>query len=264
MYSNAYIPPPGPAGKRSETGGPKFRELGETCEYVETHYYKSKEASGNRYLTAVSPFWVDYAENSLLMGEQKKAFLSNNFADACHNLTEIVACLALLDLPYKSPRARGLRALKAGLQSSKQRTTLCVFSKEIRECEAELKPNIVVAQRYIDVQHTGAEDYVIEEFVNGRVYICEVVVTNISGRTLDFDILMQVPQGSLPVSTSPITRRQGLYHLAASSTHKLDYMFYFPSPGKFSHFPANASINSVRRRQGQCCHSHRRQGTHQN
>ena len=53
-------------------------------------------------------------------------------------------------------------------------------------------------------------------------------------------ILTEVPQGSIPVYNIEYTKSQNLV-LKAYSTSILEFFFYFPSEGKFSIYPANAS-----------------------
>ncbi|KAK2940330.1 putative Actin-binding protein [Blattamonas nauphoetae] len=61
---------------------------------------------------------------------------------------------------------------------------------------------------------------------------------NTSSATLDLDILLQIPQGSMPVKggfyTKTLHRRVREY-----SSEILSYSFYFPEPGEFSHYPAH-------------------------
>ena len=46
----------------------------------------------------------------------------------------------------------------------------------------------------------------------------------------------------MPLSTSKSMKSRA-YDLAAQSTTKVTFDFYFPSPGTFQHFPSNISID---------------------
>ena len=170
-------------------------------------------------------------------------FLSSNFSDACHNLTEIVAALAFLDLPTESAE-HGYKTIEGRTLEVKAASNMIIFKKEVKQCSGDIRTNILVAQRYVDWEIKGDEDEKIEEYLVNHIYEAQVIITNISTKSLNFNVLLQIPQGSLPVSDSPYQKSHSV-SLNSYSTTKLSYLFYFPSPGKFSHFPANVLINSV-------------------
>ena len=215
----------------------------EAKEYAECNYYNN--SSGNNFIHQVTDceFWVDYAEHVMKFG-LSKPFLSCGFIDTFHTLTEIVACLALLDLPF-SAAEHGFKTLEGRAAELKAAENLLIFKKEVKECQGEIQSNILVAQRYLDPMHSKEEgDEKIDEFLISKVYEAEVIITNISNRKLEFDVLWQIPEGSVPVGYSTYQKSESLT-LNSYSTVKKEFFFYFPSPGKFEHFPPNISINSI-------------------
>jgi hypothetical protein len=78
------------------------------------------------------------------------------------------------------------------------------------------------------------------ELLVGVVYQCQVVVTNPTSRNQKLEVLLQIPRGAMPVSRGFYTRTVHL-HLGAYGTQSIDYGFYFPAPGRWSHFPAHVS-----------------------
>ena len=172
-----------------------------------------------------------------------KSFLSCGFIDTFNTLTEIIASLALLDLPYTALE-HGFKTLEGRAAELKATTNLMIFQKEVKECPGDIQSNILVAQRYLDPMLSREEgDEKIEEFLINKVYMTEVIVTNISSRKLEFNVLWQIPEGSVPVGNSTYQKSESLT-LNSYSTIKKEYYFYFPSPGKFEHFPPNISVNS--------------------
>ncbi len=204
-----------------------LEELGETREYAETHYYGNTEGKYWKNQVSESGFWADYAEH--VCTGSKKPFLADSFTSAYHCLTEVVAALALLDLPPLSAE-HGYRTLEGRSAELKAASNLVIFKKEIKESKGEIRSNILDAK--------------IEEFLVNHIYTGQVIITNISSHKLEFDVLTQIPQGSLPIGPSPYQKSHSL-SLNSYSTSKIEYQFYFPAPGKFAHFPANVSINSV-------------------
>jgi hypothetical protein len=75
---------------------------------------------------------------------------------------------------------------------------LILFKKEIKEAEAELDTNILVIHRFFDPNNRDSETK-IKEFLVNKVYGCETIVTNVSTKSQDFQILWQIPEGSLPL-----------------------------------------------------------------
>ena len=54
--------------------------------------------------------------------------------------------------------------------------------------------------------------------------------------------LLQLPVGALPVAGGRYTKSVPL-NLEPYHTQTIDYLFYFPLPGKFRHFPVHVSKN---------------------
>ena len=76
-----------------------FRALGPTKEWAENNYYKLPLAAQNADLIAINAFWRDYAA-----WDGKSPFLSTNIAEAGRWFPEIMLALAVLDLPFDSPK----------------------------------------------------------------------------------------------------------------------------------------------------------------
>lgn len=67
-----------------------------------------------------------------------------------------------------------------------------------------------------------------------------MVVTNVSSSQQTLEVLTQVPQGSVCVANClPLATKT--LQLGPYATQQLEYKFYFPLPGTFSHFPVHVA-----------------------
>lgn len=118
---------------------------------------------------------------------------------------------------------------------------MILFLKEISETETEINSNLLVVHRYFEKDKTERE---VTEFLINEVYACQVIITNISNKTLSFQILTQIPSGSVPVHSTHY-QKSHTHSTGAFSTMQFVFYFYFPSVGRFQHFPSNVSIERV-------------------
>lgn len=172
-----------------------------TNEYVETQYYKVTDADQNKGLVKLNRFWCDYAA-SLAAGE--KEFLSSAFTDCCKSERESFLVICVLDLhmddaeahEFKPDDGRGVKITAA--------SNLLMFKKDIKACELDLTKNdIMVIHRYQELAlkrtDDGEEDDAPTEFLSRTAYTCEVVITNVSPKVKQFNLLYQVPEGAFPL-----------------------------------------------------------------
>jgi hypothetical protein len=220
-----------------------FRSLGPTKEWAENDYYKIPLASQNVALIPINAFWRDYAA-----WDGKSPFVSANFAEAAHNFSEMMLALSVLDLPFESPKhATKSEAREFALTAG---GPLVAFHKEI-EPAAPPKENreLLVSEnfyrnddRYRTDGNEKSEKYVTGEFLSGVVYGASVVVTNPSSAPQVIDLLLQIPEGALPVRNSKATDSKR-FRVDAYTTRTFDYFFYFPTPRPepFLHYPASVT-----------------------
>jgi hypothetical protein len=219
----------------------------ETKEYGETHYYELRDLSESKQRTCVNQFWEDYAQyliaNYDTQEKERKPFLSHNFIYCIHSITEVLAALSLLDLSFSSVE-HGFKSSEGRSAEIKAASNLILFRKEIKESKAEIQNDILVAIKYFDLhqlKHNLPKK--VEEFLVNEIYGCEVLITNVSAEQQNFQVLVQIPEGSLPLENSPYQKSHS-FSLGSYTTSKRLFYFYFPSRGMFKQFPATASINS--------------------
>jgi hypothetical protein len=215
----------------------QFQALEEACEYSETSYYGNNSLSSS-HIFSMNKFWADLAMHTVKTGSIS-CFLSSSFMFSYSSSTEMVMTWAVLDLEYSSKR-HAIRSRGGKGISIDPTSNIIVFKKEIKETEADLNNNILVIHRFFEEGKKGTEERV-KEYLTHQVYGCEVIVTNVSSKPHNFQILWQIPEGSLPVKDTNYQKSKTMY-LNSYSTTTFEFYFYFPVEGEYTQFPSNITI----------------------
>jgi hypothetical protein len=222
-----------------------YRKVDATQEWAENNYYHLPIQQQIADLIGVSQFWLDYSKH-----DGKSPFLSKSFADASRNFTEVMFALAVVDLPF----AAGKHDVK--FDGAKMTFTpagpVIAFHEEVRPANpAPDKSPVLVSQnfyrqgdRYREENGEKIDKFVSGEFVVHTVYGCQIVVTNPSAARQRLAVLIQSPVGAVPVANGQFTRTVQV-DLEPYHTQTIDYLFYFPAPGKFAHFPVHVAKNET-------------------
>ncbi len=223
-----------------------YRKLEATREWAENNYYELPIRQQVAALITVNDFWQDYAD-----WDGRGGFYSRHFPAATRNFAEMMLALAVLDLPFSAEEAE--------IEFTEERMTLearspvIVFHEEIEESTPpEDRPDILISQnfyraddRYEMVEGERVDKFVTREFLTGVSYGCQVVITNPSSSNQRLDLLLQVPEGAVPIATSDYTQTVPI-GMSPFSTRTAEVHFYFPEDsgeGTFAHFPAHVSRN---------------------
>lgn len=201
---------------------------------METYYFD--HASKTKDELCGNSFWCDYMD-FMIRNEKDKKFVSQNFTDCYSDFSQRFLCMVVLDLPqstqaslhqYQSDESRGV-TIKSGSE-------LVLFKKEIKEVEVELKQDFMVTHRYCRIDSYGQQnqtqddDAIPSEFLVNVPYECEVIMTNVSPEQIEFDLLYQIPIGSMPIKRTKFMKSQPL-QLQSYSTQRTTFHFYFPKDG---------------------------------
>jgi hypothetical protein len=218
-----------------------YRPAGNTEEFAENNYYHLPIEEMDGDLIAANAFWSDYARH-----DGKSPFLSINLAEAARNFPEMMFALSVLDLPIES----GKHEISAGGSQTtlKPSYPILVHHKQIREVEpAAEKIPIQAIQNFfrLDDRYRGegnerADKYITDEFLQYVVYGCQVIVMNPSLSRQNLGLLLQIPEGAIPVQNGFVTKYMQI-QLEPHATQTLEYLFYFPKAGKFSQYPVQVS-----------------------
>ena len=220
-----------------------FRQQPPTQEWAENNYYHLLIAQQLADRVGVNAFWKDYAA-----WDGKGRFVSTQVAEASHNFTEMMLALAVLDLPFPGEAAAVKSEIKDQSITLTPSSKALLFHREIKPAEIDKEaPKLLVSQnfyrdgdRYLQQGNEKLDKFVTEEFLTGVVYGCQVVVTNPTSSTQKLDLLVQIPQGAIPVAGHKATNSLPL-SLEAYHTHTMDYAFYFPTAGKYAQHPVHVS-----------------------
>ncbi|HTN75370.1 MAG TPA: hypothetical protein VL096_08990, partial [Pirellulaceae bacterium] len=99
LAEDQFFDADGVQAKRREEIRALYRKLDKTMEWAENNYHHLTIDQQNANLITVNAFWRDYAQH-----DPKQPFLSRNLAEASHNFPELMLALAVLDLPFESPK----------------------------------------------------------------------------------------------------------------------------------------------------------------
>ena len=218
-----------------------YRKLDKTMELVESSYFHVPIDQQRPELIAPNAFWRDYAAH-----EPGKPFVSTNLAEASRNLPEMMAALALLDLPFTA--GEHTTAFDGPQMTFTAKSPAVVFHEEIQKADrvAEATPILVsqnfyrLGERYRQEGSEQLDKFVTDEFLTHTVYGSHVVVTNPTSSRKRVDVLFQIPEGAMPVNNGQNTKSIHV-DLEPYHTQVVEYFFYFPAPGRFPHYPVQVA-----------------------
>lgn len=232
------------ARKRVEEQSLQFyRKQPPTMEWAENNYYHLRISEQLAELVSVNGFWKDYAA-----WDGKGAFVSTHISEATENFTEMLLALAVTDLPFPSQAKEPKSEVKDAQLTLTPTSRSLLFHRELKPAEIDPQaPKLLVSQnfyrqgdRYIQEGNEKLDKFVTAEFLTGVVYGCQVVVTNPTSSTQKLDLLLQIPQGAMPVMGGKPTQNLPLT-LEPYRTATQDFLFYFPLTGKFAQHPVHVS-----------------------
>lgn len=84
----------------------------------------------------------------------------------------------------------------------------------------------------------------VDSFLTLKPYTLQTILTNISGSTLEVQLLIDIPEGAIPLRNHEETQISNI-SISAYSTLTFEREFYFPEEGQYRVYPANASRNRV-------------------
>ena len=227
-----------------------FKEEGKSKEFCETHYYnKVYKNTDSKSFVRPNHFFADLAqywsENDSI---RNVGFKSDNILIKPQNLTEIIFMLAVLDLEEKTlPQSQNLIKDKGLGLTIEANTNAYLLTKEINETElnTDNKYALILAQMVFEADKASKDDEKEPtKFLTNRTYLQKTIVTNISPDNVTCEILMQIPEGSIPVDSEEYKIIETA-NINSYQSRVFNQKFYFPEEGNFKQYPPSASINDL-------------------
>ena len=218
-----------------------YRRLGPTKQWMENNYYLLRPEQQTPQLVTVNRFWRDYSNH------EGGDFLSSYFSESHRTFTEMMFALSVLDLPLKSPEqefeyADNTMKMTAGGPS-------IVLHQQVRDAVFERgNTTVLVSENFFQKNDrfkyedgVRFDKFISDEFLAHTLYGAQVVITNPTSTPQAVELLVQIPLGSVASGFGSQETRTYQMDLAAFSTKKIEYGFYFPTAGEFGHYPAHVS-----------------------
>jgi len=229
-YKNAVM-------KAEKEIGREFEKPGKVKEYQETHYYLEKfEPYKIR-----NPLWLDFAEY-IIKEKTHKNFLSKNILyNKDVKINEIIYILSVIDLPINSLRHEYKRNKSTKMTSIYPISNIILFSKEISESNLDLNNKLIITQKVNEGDYE--KNININNCSINLPYDFQAILTNISNKTLNFQLFIQIPEGAIGLNNTDYTN---LFKIILKPYETKDYKihFYFPKEGTFAQYYPVASQNN--------------------
>jgi hypothetical protein len=234
-----------------------FEPLAPTRKWAESQFDQVLLGNQNASLVTPNPFWVDTLK-------LPPGALSENLHFAARSSNEALLALSFMDLPLESKA--GELKIENGRWIYQHSGKTLAYVQGIVAIDPNANPqnaanpadaNNAAAQSAVDPKSESSKVLLSEnlylanadttapavkrqELVIGVPYRDRVVLTNPTGNPMRVQILMQIPQGAIPLEAGrSVTVRD--FQLAPFSTQETSHVFYFPSAGEFQHYGARAS-----------------------
>ena len=228
-----------------------FKNEGKSKEFCETHYYNSiYKNNDNSNLIKPSHFFADLAQ---FWSENDDAirnigFKSENILLKPKNSTELIFILSILDLNPKTNQdnINYLKEKDLGL-IIETNSNAYLLIKEINETKLNMdnKYSLILAQIFFEEDKNDKNNQKeCDKFLINKIYIQKTVVSNISSENITCEVLMHIPEGSIPIEPNEYKIIETA-DIDGYSSKIFEQKFYFPQIGIFNQYPASASINDL-------------------
>ena len=218
--------------------GSEFEKPGNVKEYKERHYYIEEYESKE----IVNPLWLDFAGH-IIREKTHKNFLSKNILyNQNVNINEIIYILSVIDLPINSLKHEYKKNKISNTTSINPSSNAILLNKEIAETNLDLNNKLLISQRINDDDYDEKNIDTNNCTINNQ-YEYQMIVTNISNKSLNFKLFIQIPQGAIGLGKTYFTNTFQI-ELKPYETKDYKIYFYFPKEGTFTQYYPVASQNN--------------------
>jgi len=227
---------------RRDEPAPMFRPADKTQEWAEHNWWRRTPAESSAAMIGANRLWRDLANHPHTDGR----FLSPWLGLAIGSFAEAMCALAVTDLPFVPP-SHAIVPDSPRLTITAAGNALAGSSQLVDGELVAGGPPIVAGMSYVraDDRHDWVSGEQVDKYVDGPfavgvVYTCQIVLANPTSARQRVAALVQIPRGSMPVAAGRPTHTIDVL-LPPYGTHGHEYSFYFPAPGRWSHFPVHVS-----------------------
>ena len=228
---------------RRDEPAPMYRPADKTQEWAEHNWWRRTPAESSAAMIGANRLWRDLAHHPHAAGGR---FLSPWLGLATGSFAEAMCALAVTDLPFVAP-PHAVTADGPRLTITAAGNALAGSSQLVDGELVAGRAPIVAGMSYVraDDRHDWVSGEQVDKYVEGPfavgvVYTCQVVLANPTSARQRVAALVQIPRGSMPVAAGRPTHTIDVL-LPPYGTHGHEYSFYFPAPGRWSHFPVHVS-----------------------
>ena len=223
--------------KAKEEMGAEFEKPGVAKEYKERHYYIKEHKNEIK-----NPIWLDFAEH-IILNKTHENFLSKFVLYNNIRFNEYLLILSIIGLPIESLKHEYKRVPNSRLISITPASNLILFTKELTETQVTLNSKLLISQNIIDELHHDMNVNTNNCSI-GINYSHQTIVTNISNKSISFQLFIQIPQGSICLNSTYYTNSIKM-KLKPYETQNYKIYFYFPKEGEFQQYHPLACKNST-------------------
>ena len=223
--------------KAKEEMGAEFEKPGVAKEYKERHYYIKEHKNEIK-----NPIWLDFAEH-IILNKTYENFLSKYVLYNNIRFNEYLLILSIIGLPIESLKHEYKRVPNSRLISITPASNLILFTKKLTETQVTLNSKLLISQNIIDELHNDMNVNTNNCSI-GINYSHQTIVTNISNKSISFQLFIQIPQGSICLNSTYYTNSIKM-KLKPYETQNYKIYFYFPKEGEFQQYHPLACKNST-------------------
>ncbi len=233
----------------SRTKPVAFRKpLEKTREWVETGYWKRRPAELAKNRIGSNRFWADAAAALCADADGRRPFLSVHLTDAAGSLTERLAALAFLDLPFEAKKETRTRGAD-GVFSLTAASDRLLFRDVCERVAPGGTNDLAIVQRLVDPRENAnrsdraeGERTVFGDLRAGKVYEARTALVNPTGRARRISLYREIPEGAIPLAGGRACAAN-VVTLDPYGSADLVSRFYFPyvsGTNAFRQYPSTA------------------------
>jgi hypothetical protein len=238
----------------SQTAQNFFRPLDDTKQWAESQWDRVRVTSTGSItplsrqggqlqgpeLIPIDPFWSALAAS----GNEAEA-ANEHLLRPTTTRHAALAALAFCGLPLKA----GDIKLPTDDKPFTPPHPVALVTKRLIELEPmKGEASLLVGQRFSAIDNQSDSDPTADapiapdEFIIQRVYRGEIIITNPTPKRRTIDVLWQIPAGSIALASGQATDSKTMV-IEPFAVQRLEYLFYFPKPGTFAHYPVCVGVD---------------------